>query len=86
MTAAVTADVVAFYIYLTKTERNAGLRHVIVYVNVITNSGNRYNKHSGALTAPEAGIFYPVFYICFTLYIVVVPHSYIPVELTLNNY
>lgn len=55
MTAAVTADVVAFYIYLTKTERNAGLRHVIVYVNVITNSGNRYNKHSGALTAPEAG-------------------------------
>lgn len=49
----VLVDVVVFYIYFIKIERNVGLCYVIVYVNVIINFGNRYNKYFGVLIILE---------------------------------
>lgn len=76
----VMADVVAFYAYLTNTETNPGPHHVIVYDHIVTNSGNGYNKHSGAFTVPKAGMY------VFSWTTFVNPNSYFPIELAVNSH
>nr|XP_022297763.1 uncharacterized protein LOC111107086 [Crassostrea virginica] len=72
-------DVIAFYAYLTTSEINPGAHHFVVYDHVVTNSGNGYSKHTGAFVAPRTG-----FYV-FSWTTFVDPHSYFPMELTLNS-
>lgn len=78
LTAAPT-DVIAFYAYLTNAEKTPGANHVIVYDHIMTNSGNGYNKHTGAFTAPIAGMY------VFSWTTFADPHTYFPIELTHNS-
>lgn len=74
-----TGATVAFYAYLSGSEQDPGHHHTIIFDTVQANSGNGYNKHSGAFTAPEDG------YYVFSYTVVGYPGSRMPVQLVCNS-
>ena len=75
----VLGDVIAFYVYLTTSEINPGRHHTIIYDHVVTNSGNGYNKYTGAFIAPRSGVY------VFTWTTFADPASSFAIELIVNN-
>lgn len=53
----IAAHAVAFYAYLSTSDRSLGLHHTLIFDTVITNVGGSYNQHDGVFTAPISGVY-----------------------------
>ncbi|XP_061190257.1 uncharacterized protein LOC133198130 [Saccostrea echinata] len=47
---------VAFYSYLSHDENSPGHHQTIIFDNVVTNVGGKYNRHTGDFLCPEDGV------------------------------
>ncbi|CAC5384864.1 C1QL [Mytilus coruscus] len=73
------SPIIAFHAYLSKTETDPGHHHTIIFDSVLSNSGNGYNNHTGAFTAPLGGMY------VFAFSVVGYPGTRMPVQLVINS-
>ncbi|XP_063417129.1 collagen alpha-2(VIII) chain-like [Mytilus trossulus] len=71
--------IIAFHAYLSKTETDPGHHHTIIFDSVLANSGNGYNNHTGAFTAPLGGMY------VFAFTVVGYFGTRMPVQLVVNS-
>jgi hypothetical protein len=74
-----TADIVAFYAYMSQSEVSPSTHHMLIFDTVITNEGDGYNPNIGAFTAPTQGVY------VFTWTVVSSENGWIPTEMVANT-
>ncbi|XP_062615499.1 heavy metal-binding protein HIP-like [Saccostrea cucullata] len=73
-------NIIAFHTLLSKRQENLGKSTVVVFGNVLLNTGNAYDGTTGKFTAPEDGIY------SFTWTILTQPGKYFHTEMVLNGH